>query len=178
MPNHLAFLSLDQWLWEVGPCHGIWWDICHPHSVCNVWIEYLILEVTERHPAISTRSLAAWTGASHVIRRTLQEQQLYAYYVQSVEEIISHDAPARCAFCQFILQQLARDRSFTTEVLFTDESCLTRTGITDSHNEHVSSDENPDAIWSHHQQRQFYINLWAEVLDDCLIAPLYFTIRI
>jgi hypothetical protein len=80
------------------------------------------------------------------VHHTLQEQQLYSYQIQSVQELVPHDAAARRAFCQLILQQLVRDPMFPAEVLFTDELCFPRTGITTIHREHVSSDENPHAI--------------------------------
>jgi hypothetical protein len=62
--------------------------------------------------------------------RTLQEQQLYPYHILSVQVLVPHDAPARRAFCQWILQQSAEGTTFTEKVSFTDESCFTRTGIT------------------------------------------------
>jgi hypothetical protein len=52
---------------------------------------------------------------------TLQEQQLYPYHIQSVQELEPHDAPARTVFCQLILQQLAEDPMFTAKFLFLDE---------------------------------------------------------
>jgi hypothetical protein len=54
--------------------------------------------------------------------------------------------------------------------LYTDESCLTRTGIANRHNEHICSDEHPHAIQFPHHQRQFSFNLWAGILGDCLIG--------
>jgi hypothetical protein len=55
--------------------------------------------------------------------------------------------------------------------LFTDESCFTRTGITNIHSNHVRSDEIPHAIQSQHQQQQFYIGLWGGIIGDCFIGP-------
>jgi hypothetical protein len=40
-----------------------------------------------------------------------------------------------------------------------------------SQKKHVQSDENPHMILSHHEQRQFSINLWVGNSDDCLISP-------
>jgi hypothetical protein len=63
-----------------------------------------------------------------------------------VQELSPHDAPATCAVCHCILQQSAEDPAFTAEVLFTDESCFTRTGITNIHNGYVWSDENLQTV--------------------------------
>jgi hypothetical protein len=43
--------------------------------------------------------------------------------------------------------------------------------ITNIHNEHVCSDEYAHVIWSHHQQWQFSINMWAGILGDSFVVP-------
>jgi hypothetical protein len=72
---------------------------------------------------------------------------------------------------QWILQQSVKDFTFTAKVLFTDDSCFTRTEITNIHNEHVWSDLNPHAIRSHRQQLLFSINLSSGSLGDGLRGP-------
>jgi hypothetical protein len=62
---------------------------------------------------------------------------LYPYHIQSVEELSSHDAPAACAVCHWILQQSAEDPTCTAEVLFMDSSCFTRTRITSIHDRDI-----------------------------------------
>jgi hypothetical protein len=116
-----------------------------------------ILEVAERHSR-----LAASASTSHAsVHPTIQEQQLYPCHIQSVQELVPHDTPARRAFCQCILQQSAEDLTFTAKVtgLLTDESYFTRAGTTDTRKEHVWSEENPHAIRYHRQQRQISIKL-------------------
>jgi hypothetical protein len=120
----------------------------------------------------STRRLAARTGASQAsVHRTLQEQQLYPYCIQSIQESMPHDASPTSAFCRRILQQSAEDSTCTEEVSLAEESCFTKIGITSIHNEHVRSDENYHTIRSYHQQRQFSKNLSDRILGDCLIGP-------
>jgi hypothetical protein len=49
-----------------------------------------------------------------------------------VQETLDN-AHAWHAFCQWILQQSAKDPIFRAKALFMDESCFTRTGITNIH---------------------------------------------
>jgi hypothetical protein len=58
-----------------------------------------------------------------------------------------------------------------TIVLFSDESCFTRKGITNIHKDHVRSDDNTHEIRSHHQQSQSSINLWVGILGEYLMRP-------
>jgi hypothetical protein len=77
-------------------------------------------------------------GVSHsFIHCTLQEQQLYPYNIQCVQELEPHDKPARSAVYQWILQQLTEDPTFTAKFLFMDEQCLTMSWITNIHNKCV-----------------------------------------
>jgi hypothetical protein len=51
----------------------------------------------------------------------LPEQQSHHFHIRL------HDAPARRAFCQWILQQSVEDRTLIAKVLFINESCFIRT---------------------------------------------------
>jgi hypothetical protein len=135
------------------------WDASHSHSVHNVWMTQQIFNVTERWPTTSARYLATRTGTSHAsVHHILQEQMLYPYHIHSVQEFVALSAPARHAFYQWILQLSAK-----AEVLNMDELCITGTGTTKTHYEHVWSDEYPHAIHSYHQQQQLSINQWAGI---------------
>jgi hypothetical protein len=81
------------------------WDVVMEHTE-----EEHTLEVNEGQPTISTRCLAAWKSTSYAsVHHTLQEQQLYPYLMLSEQELITPDAPARCAFCQWTSQYLTED---------------------------------------------------------------------
>jgi hypothetical protein len=126
-------------------------DVGRSLSVREVLLEKRILEVIERQPTVSTRRLASRTCISvPSVRCELQEDQLHIYHIESMQELVPHDASARYAFCKLIFQRSAKDPSFTEKRSFTSELCFTRTGITNIHNEHVLSDENSYAIRSCH----------------------------
>jgi hypothetical protein len=107
-------------------------DVGYRHSVCNVQIQEQIFEVIERQPAVSTGHLVAHAGTSHAsVHHTVQEHKLYLCHIQSMQELILHDALARHVFCQWNL--LAKAPSFTVKILFMDRLCPTRTGVTSIH---------------------------------------------
>jgi hypothetical protein len=78
----------------------------------NVWVEGQILEV-RRHTTISTKCLAAHTLAFSSVHCTLQEQQLYPYHVQSVQELVPYDAPAKTCILSVDFLSLDRRRAFS-----------------------------------------------------------------
>jgi hypothetical protein len=88
-------------------------------------------------------------------------------------------APARRAFSERILQRSADDSTFTAKVLFPDEPCFTKTGITNINTEHVWSHDNPHVIPSHCQQRQLPPTCgprlpwfsWSTLLDCWKMCP-------
>lgn len=74
----------------------------------------------------------------------------------------------------FILRQ---NMHFQKTILFTDEACFTRRGITNMHNYHEYSDENPLLITPRYLQREFKINVWVVLIDLSLFDwTSYFTI--
>jgi hypothetical protein len=91
VPNHYIFLSADCHLEDGNTSQNAMGHGC-PHSLHNVWMEAQILEVGEDiQPAVCT-------GISHTpVHLTLQEQQVNAYHIQSLQELVPHITPARCA---------------------------------------------------------------------------------
>jgi hypothetical protein len=86
-------------------------------------MEEQLFEVAERQSTTSTGDFAAFTRKcnSHASAHcTLQEQRLYPYHVQPVQEC--HTMHSQDMHCQWILQQSTEDPTFTAKVIFTDES--------------------------------------------------------
>ncbi|KAJ8953499.1 hypothetical protein NQ318_023620 [Aromia moschata] len=61
---------------------------------------------------------------------------------------------------------------FHKKNLFTDESCFTRRGITDLHNQHVYADENPHAIRAKSFKHECSINVWMGFINNSFIGPI------
>lgn len=120
------------------------------HSVYNVQIKEQIFEVVETQPAMSTRHLVALTGTSYAsVHHIVQEHKLYLCHIQSVQELILHDALARHMFCQWNL--LTKVPPFTVMILFMERLCPLGLG-SPTFIRNVWLAENPYAIQSCHQQ--------------------------
>jgi hypothetical protein len=89
---------------ETGPFHRMRWDVDRPRSVYQMWMEVVV----ERQPIVSTRRLVG--SSSSLVPRTLQEERMYPYQIQPVQELVPHDARARHTLRQWILQQSVKGR--------------------------------------------------------------------
>jgi hypothetical protein len=148
--------------------YGMWWDASCPRSLLNIHV----LEVSERQPTVSTRCLCNSYRQLPCLRTPYFKRIAVVSLLQSVcARVVPHNAYPRHAVCQWMLQQWAQDPMFTEKVLFNNKSLFSGAGIPNIHNEHAWSDENFHAVWSHHYQWQFSINLWAGVSGNCLIGP-------
>ncbi|KAJ8936920.1 hypothetical protein NQ318_012541 [Aromia moschata] len=106
------------------------------------------------------------------INRVLTEQLICPFHIQTVQELLPHDLAARLQFSHIIQQYRADDMDFHKKILFTDESCFTRRGIANLHNQHVYADENPHAIRAKSFQREFNINVWMGFITNSLIGRI------
>ncbi|KAJ8953514.1 hypothetical protein NQ318_023637 [Aromia moschata] len=66
--------------------------------------------------------------------------------------------------------RLAEDPRILANIIFSDESTFTRSGVFNMHNEHVWAEENPYARKVTHYQQSFKINVWAATLGNCLLG--------
>lgn len=172
VPNHQTFGNIVRRLRETGSLKPKHSDRGRQRTRLTVELEERILERVEEDPKISTRRLGHQLEVSKdVIHTVIKEQLLHPYHLQKVQELLPLDYEARLTFCQFIQSQRIRDPDFSKSILFTDEATFTRCGITNVHNDHVYAEENPHMTTAVHHQHQFKINVWAGIIDDCIIGP-------
>lgn len=172
-PNRKTFLTIERRLREHGSFKPIMINCGTRRRVRNQDTEELILQEVERNPKTSIRRIGHTLGVSRAsVHRVLQEQLLHPYHLQQVQELLPRDFESRVEFCQFILRKNNEDPNFPEYILFTDEACFTKTGITNVHNDHIWADENPNAIRMKHSQYEFSINVWLGVIGSCLVGPV------
>lgn len=166
MPARSVFSASSRRLRETGhpaPRH------VRPHEI-NVQNEENVVDAILENPSLSTRRLANQLQLSqNFVWRTLNKEVLHPYHRQSVQALHPEDNQQRLEFCQWILQQNARNPNFISLVLWSDESCFTRDGITNFHNEHVWSLQNPHAIRPRRFQRRFSVNVWGGIFNNTLL---------
>ncbi|KAJ8883064.1 hypothetical protein PR048_014903 [Dryococelus australis] len=67
----------------------------------------------------------------------------HAYHYAATHHLQPADLPHSVQICQWLLQQHDVDQDFISCILWTDEVCFTREGITNSHNHHLWTPASP-----------------------------------
>lgn len=137
----------------------------------GVEVDEAILNEVEENPSVSIRRVAAHVGVPRMkVQRVLKEDKQHPFHLTPVQELLPADFPVRFQFCQIMLQRNNRN-GILNSILWTDEATFTRDGVTNYHNEHVWSIENPHAKRQRAFQRRFSVNVWAGVIGNELIGP-------
>lgn len=115
-------------------------------------------------------------GVSHQsVWRVLRHNLLYPY-MQWVQTLSAADYSPRVMFCEWYLQRCI-EPIFQQRVFFTNKAIFTRNVIVNFHNNHQWADVNPHAIIQSRQQ-QFLWNVWASIIGDYLIGPIFLPSRL
>lgn len=72
-------------------------------------------------------------------------------------------------FAQPYLRERAQDMIFPAYDLFTNESIFNLGGVFNQHNEHLWAHENLQGVWQHAAQYGFVVNVWADLVGNCLV---------
>lgn len=127
-----------------------------------------ILQYFEDNPQASTRNAARRFGVSQwTVWNQLHKNGLHPYHFRPVQELSVSDYEPRINFCRWFLQNTDKN------ILFTDEATFTRLGIFNVHNEHWWSHSNPYVTRQDAYQHRFSVNVWAGVLNNCLLGPYF-----
>lgn len=136
--------------------------------------EQEIVDSVRENPGTSVRCIARQTGNhKSTVHRVLKEHNLYPYHLQKVQTLLPQDFEKRVSFCNWLCQQNTRNVLFPSCILFSDEATFTRNGVTNLHNTHLWANENPRAVIQTHHQVHFKVNVWAGIVDDYLLGPVF-----
>lgn len=173
VPNHQTFANIVRRLRENGSLKPRTFDCGRQRTTRTIDNEEQILDRVEENPKTSTRHIGLELAIpKSVVNEVINEQLLHPYHIQKIQELLPIDPESRLTFCNFIQNQIAETPDFHRKILFTDEATFTRSGVTNLHNEHVYSDENPHATKVTHYQHEFKVNMWAGIIDNFLIGPV------
>lgn len=182
-PNRISpakgtFAAIHQRLRERGSFKRNTTDCGVQRRIRTPVFEENVLNRIADNPENSTRKLSLELGVSRMtVWRVLHEQQLYPYHLQRVQGLIEADYQPRILFCNWFLQQCINPH-FQSVVLFTDEAKFTRDAIMNFHNNHQWAEENPHAIMQSRHQQTFSCNIWAGIVGDYLIGPMFLPDRL
>lgn len=172
IPNHKTFARIERRLRETGRLQPARFNTGRPRQARTPIAEEAVLQTIDNNPEISTRTLQRETGIpKSTVSRILSDQLIRPFHIQPVQELLPLDHGSRLNFAQIIRERIVVDDGFHTNILFTDESCFTRRGMTNLHNEHIYADENPHAIKGRHYQREFKINVWVGIIGNFMVGP-------
>lgn len=171
-PHHTTFSTIDRRLGETGTMRPDRGNAGRQRDVRTPELEERILEEVGMNPRTSTRSVAHDVGVAHMtVWKVLHDQLLYPYRFQKVQHLLQEDYPRRSALCQWVVDKTTHTPDFSSNILFTDEATFTRSGIFNSHNTHVWTDENPHVTWRGNYQHRFSLNVWCGIIGNYLIGP-------
>lgn len=172
--NHNVIRRLEQRMVDSGrvnPTGGA--DRGRPRSVMTHQMEEDILDVLQNQPTRSTRSVAQELGVSQSsVNKFLISEGFHPYHYTKVQALLPGDFQHRINYCNWLLQRVAEDNTFTTRVLWTDEANFSRDGYFNQHNNHYYGLENPHAAFEQNNQQRFSVNVWAGILGDYLLGPV------
>lgn len=147
-------------------------DVGRNRRVRTVELEETILEMVEEDPTISTRVIGRALNVSNkTVHRVLKSELLYPFHRTPVQELNIRDHRARENFCRWLLHNNEADENFLANIMWTDESLFTRTGIFNCHNEHYYEVINPRVTRTRSFQHRWKLNFWAGILGDRVIGP-------
>jgi hypothetical protein len=105
--------------------------------------------------------------------RTLHEDGQHPYHFRKTQELLPTDHEPRVRFARWYCDQLITSQAIALDILWTDETSFTRTGVYSTHNVHFWSHENPHMSRESNFQHRWRINVWAGILGDRIIGPIF-----
>lgn len=136
-------------------------------SVQTLNHEEHILQAVRNDSGIHTHQVTLACCTSHSTAwKVLQEQLLHLYHLQCGQSLSPFDHSPQENICWWFIAQTA-NLLFVSSILFTVEATF---GITNLHNQHLYTDQNPHGTIQARHQHQFTINVWAGIVGDCLVC--------
>lgn len=179
LPCERTFVRLDRRLRETGSFKTQTGDRGRPRSRRTLDLEERVLAHIDENPQDSTRKMALSENVDHMtVWRILRSQQLYPYHVQRVQALSEIDYAPRRRFCNEMLHKIVNYPNFLSNILYTDEAGFNRNGIINFHNNHHWAEENPHIIVNSRFQHTFSVNVWAGIVGDSLIGPIFLPNRL
>lgn len=130
-----------------------------------------LVETSE--PCSSTKIAEELEMPRQTVRDILKRNKYKAYKVEKTQEIFPWDCVRRMEFCEVMMERANQDEHFISNILFGDESSFPLHG---HHNPSVVrywSRENQHLSIALRTQYPQKLNVWAGMLGDSIIGPLY-----
>ncbi|EFN85686.1 hypothetical protein EAI_09677, partial [Harpegnathos saltator] len=106
--------------------------------------------------------------------KILKMNKFHPYKIHLVQELNEDDFDRRIEFCDLMMEKIAEDPNYLSNVLFSNEATFQLNGHVNRHNCRFWSDTNPHWIEETHTQYPQKVNVWVGILNNVLIGPLFF----
>lgn len=149
--------------------------ILGPREVVQDRVREQVLEKVREDPHTSTRVVANEVMADHVtVHRVLKNNRFHPWKATTVQELSDEDKIRRFNFCEwFIRMCIQQPDLFPRFLCFSDECTFYEDGSFNRHNNHFWAVENPHWTRVTHRQRRWSVNVWAAVVGDYTIGPIF-----
>lgn len=122
-------------------------------------------------------SLKQFNNESNVpintISKILKRHKFHPYKMQIKQALAEDDFDRRIQFCELMIERIAENDQLLKNICFSDESTFFLNGCVNKHNVRYWSDSNPYFMREGHTQRPQKVNVWAGILGDHVIGPLF-----
>lgn len=125
-------------------------------------------------PTTSLRTVADQTGLSREsVRKVLKLHKFHPYKPLITQELGDDDPDRRIEFCEIMTDKLIAQPRLINNICFSDECTFYLNGKVNKQNCRYWSDHNPHIIREGHTQYPQKINVWAGILGNSIIGPLF-----
>lgn len=131
-----------------------------------------VLATVEAYPHRSIRDIARDTHLSiGTVWAILKQHRMRPYRISLHQALTPQDADRRIRFCHWAQRTIGENPTFFSNVLWTDESTFSSTGIVNRHNMHYWCDQNPHWMRQADHQHRFTVNVWCGIHRGRVLGP-------
>lgn len=169
--SHRFVLDLIQKFTETG-------SVCRvkrtDRRVLNEATQIEVLGHFAMNPTTSIRQIATATGISlGSVHKVTKLNKFHPYKMKICHELNEDDFDRRSEFCEQMIRMIDASNEIVKNICFSDECTFYLNGFVNKHNNRYWSDENPHIFTEGHTQYPQKINVWAGVLGDQVIGPVF-----
>lgn len=126
------------------------------------------------NPENSSRNIASECGISAAaVKKILKKYKYHDYKFQTVQKLHEGDPDRRLTFCNWFRRKLTQNRYFYNNILWTDETTFTNSGMFNKKNKHFYSTVNPHLTHQVRPQVRFSVNLWCGIIGKIIVGPKF-----
>jgi hypothetical protein len=140
-----------------------------------------VLLAVEKNKNISLRQIGRNFEIHHTTaQKNLKNQRLHFHSFKYArhQEIFEEDKAKRMEFCEVMMENTNNDRTFMSQILFSDECTFSLHGEPNKQNYRYWSTENQHLVLQTHSQYRNSVNVWVGILGHRIIKPFFIPHRL